>query len=244
MPSQSIRNRSILAATAVVAFLGLAPSVQADMLTVTAAEDGGSAMTIISASGSGSSGLTGPLGLSGSFSGLVGPDFALSVQGATAQQTAGGFSLETGSASSVFLVAGSSGVHTLHLVLTATGYTAPLSGKIDSLISGTVPVAGASNVLTYASTVGTTTVTNTPPSIVGTGSFLSDATGSVASLATGYSIVETINITLTAGSVLNYSSSTTISALATPEPATVAMAMTALPILGLGGWLGRRRGRA
>jgi hypothetical protein len=63
----------------------------------------------------------------------------------------------------------------------------------------------------------------------------------VSILSAPYSITQTETVTLGGGAELQITNQTQI--VATPEPATIAMALAALPLLGLGAW-NRRRAQA
>jgi hypothetical protein len=236
MQSLSIRKLAMLAGMAVIASLGSARSALAD-LTVTAAETGFATQTLVHVVGSASSGLSG-----GNLAATEG-NFTIQIQGASTSQTSN-ISEALGSATQLINNDFTTS-HTLTLVITATGYTQPLAGTIASLIGGSTP--NGSTLVTFSSTVtdGTTTthVNNAPFTASGTSSYNSSANGSISGLTSGYTITETIVFQMSGspspGAQINYSSSTVLTA--TPEPATVAMALTALPLLGIGAWVRRRR---
>jgi hypothetical protein len=224
-----IQKLSILAGMAVIASLGSARSALAD-LTVTATETGGTGtVTLFTVSGNASG------GLSNSGVTMTVNDFTITAQGASAGQVSN-ISEELASTTSIQNNTGAA--HILTIVVTASGYNNPLSGAVDSHIGGTAPIG--STTLSLTSTVdGAAPISSgnltAPPS------FQNDAFGSVSGLPNPYTITETIVFNVSANGQVNYSSSTTITS--TPEPATVAMALTALPLLGLGALI-RRRARA
>jgi len=135
-----------------------------------------------------------------------------------------------------------------------TGFTAPTAPPtvmMSSHIGGSVTTGGASNALTFQSYVdpangqntqaGTTTGAQSPNITVATGSFSSDAFKTIPTLASPYSITEFFSITLSAAGRFGFQSNTQLTPL--PEPATMAGALSALPMLGLY-YLRRRRARA
>jgi hypothetical protein len=138
---------------------------------------------------------------------------------------------------------------TIYITLGAQGFTSPVAPPTLQLLShvgGTVPVADPSNLLTFQSILNTSNVQNattgitTPaqhPGITG-GSFSSDASTPITSLSGTYSLTEYFAITLSPGSIFNFSSSTTLTRVV-PEPSTTALA--GLGALGLIGYGLRRR---
>jgi len=142
---------------------------------------------------------------------------------------------------------------TLNISMGDTGYTSPTTPPailFTSHIGGTVNTAVAGSSLAFQSYVnngpsgGQNATTGTPsgnppvsPPITQTGSFVSDASVLLASLASGYSITETFAITLGAHESINFSTSSILAP--TPEPST--LAITAVCGLGLIGYGLRRR---
>jgi hypothetical protein len=137
---------------------------------------------------------------------------------------------------------------TLFITLGDTDFMSPTSATLLSHIGGTVVIPDPANTLTYWSYVNTNNAQNgtggfTPggqtPGIT-SGSFNNDASLSLPSLGTPYSITERFALTLSAGSEINFSSSSTLAAL--PEPSSLVLA--AIGALGLTGYGVRRRGKA
>ncbi len=140
--------------------------------------------------------------------------------------------------------------HTLTFTLEATGFTAPLAPPgvllLESL-GGTTPVtgAGAGNTISFFSQAAATPAAPTlSPSITGVGkSYSQDSSESIATGLSGtYSVFQTYTITLNAGANLQFTGRTDL--LPTPEPSSIALALTALPLLGLTALARRRRARA
>lgn len=226
----------------------------ADLL-VTLQDGSGTTASVISVTGS-----PAPFpGLSGSFSGNIGGtgvvstggDFTVVNQtGQSTQSFVGGSAEVFSSTTSITNISNST--QTLHIIVAGNDYSSPIMGVLASHIGGTSPVTvNSTNVLTfqsYANPANTLAVGGTSPgaqvvSLSNPTSFASDASVGVSGLsATGFSLVQSIDITLASGAQINFSSSSILTP--TPEPATVAMALTALPLLGLGTWIRRRRARA
>jgi len=141
--------------------------------------------------------------------------------------------------------------HTLTVMISATNFTAPTTPPdvlLRESIGGTTPAinSGAGNAISFVSKAGAAPAAPTlTPDITGNSlGYASNATQLITSgLSAPYTIMQTYVITLNAGSELQFTGRTNLVS-AVPEPATVAMALTALPILGLGAWVRRRRARA
>jgi hypothetical protein len=131
---------------------------------------------------------------------------------------------------------------TLHITVTGTGYTAPTAPptvSTDSQIGGSVAATTSTNTLNFQSFVNGVGFGVQSPSIATKASYNSDMTGSLATLASGYSIKETIDITLKSKlDQVNYSSNTTLSQTivqSVPEPSSMVLAgIGALGMIGFG----------
>lgn len=132
---------------------------------------------------------------------------------------------------------------TITIVVSAPDFsqpTAPPPLVLLSHIGGSVPVGDPSNTLSYSSCVNTSNSTPAcpgsftagpgTPNVTGLGSpggsYQDDKSTAIASLSPLYSMGETITITLSPGSVLNFSASSTLTAV--PEPASVLFLGTTL----------------
>jgi len=140
-----------------------------------------------------------------------------------------------------------SGTATAHLLIGDTGYLAPTSGTLLSHIGGSVAVGGPLNTMSFFSSIdqgngqnvspGTFNTAAVTPNISAAGSY--DATNSAAipSISAPYSMTENLTITLSAGSIMNYSSSTTVSPVSEP----VSLLLVGTSLIGLGVSLRRKR---
>jgi len=244
--SRFVRNLAILAALAGIVALGATTAAHADLI-ITAAEDGGTATTLVDVVGT-----PGPFpGLNGSFSGTIG-DFQITIQGGFATTNAAG-ALSQLLSSAVALTNTSGANHTLDLTVAGTGYTSPTAPpalKFSSSIGGTTVTGGAGNVLAFNAYVDPTNTPTTAgafsnglqttPITEGsnTGWNTGQADSVISSLASPYAMLHTVDFSLDGGASLGYQASQSLTAV--PEPGTVAMALTGLPILGLL-WARRRR---
>jgi len=124
---------------------------------------------------------------------------------------------------------------TLIVTLQDTGFTAPSAGpaSMTSQLSTTQLPLGTTITLTSFLNA----MTGTPLTLLTTGG--TTGTDVVNIGGTPYTLGNVTTFTLEGRAALLFTGNTTVTAA--PEPATVAMAATALPILGLGWWRRRRR---
>ena len=139
---------------------------------------------------------------------------------------------------------------TLVITIVATGYNTPPAGPavmFNSLNTNTL-TPSPTNAISFTSTIGGTTsgvlssnlnILGTQQAPAGSGS---QATGVTIPNTPTFSITESFSLTLISGGVVDVTALTSVTA--TPEPATVAMALTALPLLGIGAYVRRRRAKA
>jgi len=133
---------------------------------------------------------------------------------------------------------------TITIEVTDTGYT-PLAGNLSASIGGTL-TTGKSTVLddAYASSTNgefsTTSATHIalgtfsgPPNFSGSGILPQPASAP-------YSLTQRITITLAAGGSSGYDTSGNASLSAVPAPAGLVLALTGMPVLGIGAWVRRR----
>jgi len=147
-----------------------------------------------------------------------------------------------------------SGTATLYIKMGDTGFTDPYTPgtiSVDSHVGGTVIKSGTANLMTFQSYIDPTDGQNSTAGFtpgaqnstngltITNGSFSNDAFTSITSgLTNPYSVTEYFKVTLSKGSEINFSSSTTL-ASAVPEPST--LVLSSISVLGLIGYSLRRR---
>jgi len=225
---------------AVATLVGAPQSVRAD-LVIQVAENGGAFVTVASTAGS----PTAPLGVTAAAISFDTAHYHIDVISGKEQQLTNLSELLSSTTSITRTVNGS--VVTLNLKITGDGFTLPLPPvTVLSHVGGTVAVEAApgGDTLAYHSIVGGNDVGAQNPDVSGVGSFANDKSAllNAGSYTSPFSLVETFDINLKkVGDTLNYSSSTTLSAV--PAPAGVVLALSALPCLGLGAWVRRRKAK-
>jgi hypothetical protein len=132
--------------------------------------------------------------------------------------------------------------------VTATGFTAPgslgSSMLLDNSLAASALDSGRTTFISDLNTQSTTTATVTSTQF-GNGNKTDDTQAVVTQTSNPFTLNNTLTLAnIAAGDSANVTGTTTATAAATPEPGTIAMALTALPLLGLGAWVRRRRARA
>jgi len=199
-----------------IVLLCTATSARADLI-ITVQEDSGTTFTIVSVSGSPTSNLLG----AGSkdtahYSVVVDSGFS-------SQDPSGTFSELLSSALRIRRLPGETSLtHVLHIVVTGTKYTAPITPPdilVASSIGGAIVKGSAGNSLIFHSIVGGTDVGPQTPSITTMGAYLDAKTLTLTSLSAPFTISETFDITLRSlGDELGYSSQTSLtSVVSVPE---------------------------
>jgi hypothetical protein len=182
---------------------------------------------------------------SASFTGTYG-DFHVQVVGGASDN---GADLSDLLSSTTSVTNTSSGEHTLHIYVSQTDYTLPASTilAVESGMSGTVNsgTVNLNNIFQAFADAGNNQY--------GTGDFSNGLQSAVASGSTfdtgsafgkftrngNYSMTTEVNFDLSGGGKANYSDHVNVTP--TPAPAGVVLALTGLPVLGVGGWLRRRK---
>jgi len=141
-----------------------------------------------------------------------------------------------------------SGTATAHLLIGDTGFRAP-TGSVSLLshIGGSVAVGDPLNTMSFFSSVdqgngqnvspGTFNTAAVTPNISAAGSYDASNSAAIPLVSGPYSMTENLTITLSAGSIMNYSSSTTLS----PVPEPVSLLLVGTSLIGLGVSLRRKR---
>jgi hypothetical protein len=174
---------------------------------------------------------------------------------ATSSNTPGTPTLANLTGSSVNITNNNATTSTLWITLGDTSYMAPTAPpgviSVNSHVSNTVVVGNSANMETFHSFVnpdnsqnGTTGFDSgaQTPDIRGPASSISDVVFNIANLPKPYSVTETFKITLGAGAAITFSSNTTLTLQAVPEPSTAAIAgLGAMGLIGYG--LRRRKAR-
>jgi hypothetical protein len=232
------RNFAILAALAMVATLVTGSIARADII-VTFQETGDSPTgPLLVASGSPIGGLT----YSNNTTETVN-DFAIVNASLTELQTG----LESVSlASNLYITNNAGTAKTITATVQYTGYTLPTAPPGIALvesIGGTNTPGGsgsAGQAISFSSTVGGAPAAPTlSPAITSAGGYSATGLqGIAAGVPAPFSVLQSFTITLNPGTLLQVTGSTSLTSV--PEPASVAMALTGLPIIGLL-WARRRR---
>jgi hypothetical protein len=225
----------LIALVAAVAFFCTATPARAD-LEIALSEDAGAKVVVGTAASFTAVSFTGTFG-----------DFSVKVFGGSSDNGATLSDL-LGSNTSVKNLSGAT--HTLHLWVTQTDYTLPAGTPliVESGLGGSVniPTLTMTNIFqAWAdknnNLFGTSDFTNGPQTATPSGSTFD--TGSAFGLFTrtgNYSVTSVANFELTGGAQANFSDHVNLTP--TPEPATLAMLLAGMPVLGFG-WLRARRNK-
>jgi hypothetical protein len=226
------RFRKSLWVAALAVILGTAASARAD-LTITVQEDGGAVQTIVNVKGNPTTDLFGAANATTA-------DYQIKIDSGESNQTG---TLAELLSSVLDIKKTGTGTGTLHIVIMGTGYSAPTTPPAIDLLSHiatTTAVGSAKSTFAFQSFVGATGFGSQSQNVSAAGSDSNDVHGLITSLAAPFSIRETIDLNLSQqNDQINYASSTTLTPV--PAPAGLVLALTGLPVLGIGGWLRRRR---
>jgi len=141
---------------------------------------------------------------------------------------------------------------TLTIYVSQTHYTLPSTPKLN--VESSMGGSGANGLSTLVGIFqayadkndtlnGTSDFTNGPQNGVANGnSYDTGSKTGVFSRTGAYSLTTKVTLTIKAGQTVNFSNSENVTA--TPAPAGIALLLSAVPALGIGGWLRRRRVQA
>jgi len=233
---ERIRRLACVAAVAIAGLALASPARAQTMLSISASESGPNGPGTFSASTT-----TAPLTLSSGPSAIQVGDYSIVVLSAAAGMSP--LSEETSSTTTITNTTGSTNVGTLTIVLTAQGFTSPSAPTVHgvSSIGGTVfnESSAASDTLHFLSTVSGAAppFTLQSPDVSSVGAYSNTQSSNFSVFSAPFTITETITIFLGAlNDQLNYSSSTTVTAVAAvPEPSSIVLAgLGSLGIIGYG----------
>ncbi len=187
------------------------------------------------------------------FTGTVGT-FSVSAL-ATSSDTPGTSTISDLGGSTVAVTNTGGATATIYISLGDVTYNSPTSPPaasitVSSNLDTTVYIGGAANAISFQSYVnqdnsqnGTTGFTTGPQSVSITtvGANSTSTSSAVSPLNSPYSVTETFAITLTAGSIVDFSTSTILSPLGTAVPEPSSLAIAGVGALGLIGFGLRRR---
>jgi hypothetical protein len=234
--------------TALAALLCVATPARAD-ITVTVQEDSGTTFTFTQA---GSPSANGGLGQTTSSFTLINPtgtfttpNYTVEITSANESQDSSGSEVAS-STLKITQTGATAGI--LHITVTGTGFTAPTTPPavaITSEIGGSSQNARSTDTLVFQSFVaGTGEGLQNESSQLTSGSFKSTLNTSTNTLTAPFTVRQTVDIQLNGvGDNVGYQATTQLTQ-PTPAPPTLALAFSALPLVGWGVWRRRRQAKA
>jgi hypothetical protein len=137
----------------------------------------------------------------------------------------------------------SSGLHLLTVKVTDSNFAAAAGRQYDATSGGFATVSGQTT-LTHSSNFNTGALTLTEGPVSGTGAvFLSPASGQFTSTGGTITITDTTTITTNKTGETFLTNTASNANLAIPEPASIAMALGGLGMVGVGTWVRRRKAK-
>ena len=145
---------------------------------------------------------------------------------------------------------------TAHLLIGDTGFRAPTGAVVQytmlSHIGGSVAVGDPLNTMSFFSSIypgngqnvspGTFNTAAVTPNITAAGAYEASNSVAIPLVSAPYSMTESLTITLSGGSIVNFSASTTLSpGLLSPVPEPVSLLLVGTSLIGLGVSLRRKR---
>jgi len=235
MTARALWKSAILAGLAAIIPLGLNMPARADVI-VTVSEVGGptagpTTLIVGSPTDNGGLGIQSP-----PFNGTFGAFLIQNGSAGESQTTA----LSQAFTTALNLINTATTTRTLNILVQTTNFTAPTpQASVRSSFSGTT--LGGPNTGSFQSSIGTVEGQNAQGLQTPTldPSFNNTVFGTATGLSAPFSIFERFTFTVAPGGQINFTGRTVLTAV--PEPATIAMSLTALPLLGIGAIIRRRR---
>jgi hypothetical protein len=176
------------------------------------------------------------------------------ITGSASSNSPGTASLSKLLSNTLSIMNNDTGTHSILLAYGAQDFSSPVTPPpilVNSHIGGSVVTGSSDNTLAFQSYIdqgnglghfGIPGTYTTGSQVVNatTGSFQNDAVATISPLSATFSISQQLSITLGGGSEINTADNTTLSPV--PVPATLALCLSGLPVLGLG-WVRARRNK-